>query len=82
VGDCPGGTPEFLCNLVRSSLYGAPVSFAGYWKDPKDKAKYLADSKWLADWNNERDDKNSTHRENLLAVNKCAASCCAVFRTD
>jgi palmitoyl-protein thioesterase len=70
VGDCPGGTPEFLCNLVREDIYGAPVSFAGYWKDSMDQAGYLKKSKWLADWNNDQDSKNETYRENLLSLKK------------
>eukprot|EP00301_Raphidiophrys_heterophryoidea_P023813 c7545_g1_i1.p1 GENE.c7545_g1_i1~~c7545_g1_i1.p1 ORF type:complete len:401 (-),score=100.41 c7545_g1_i1:111-1280(-) len=69
VGDCPGGTPEFLCNLVRESLYEAPVSFAGYWKNSLDKDKYLKDSKHLAFWNNERDDKNSTYADRMRSLN-------------
>eukprot|EP00298_Acanthocystis_sp_HF-20_P014076 c20626_g1_i1.p1 GENE.c20626_g1_i1~~c20626_g1_i1.p1 ORF type:complete len:391 (+),score=151.52 c20626_g1_i1:24-1196(+) len=70
VGSCPEGTPEWICSLIRDNMYGAPISFAGYWKDSLDKAKYLKDSKWIADWNNERDSKNITHAETLTSVNK------------
>jgi len=69
VGDCPGGTPEFLCNLVREDLYGAPVSFAGYWKNSMDKATYLTKNKHLAYWNNEHDTKNSTYASNMRSLN-------------
>eukprot|EP00299_Pterocystis_sp_00344_P014385 c7119_g1_i1.p1 GENE.c7119_g1_i1~~c7119_g1_i1.p1 ORF type:complete len:378 (-),score=68.61 c7119_g1_i1:13-1110(-) len=70
VGDCPGGTPEFLCNLVREDLYGAPISFAGYWKNSLDQATYLSKSKWLATWNNDHDSKNQTYRENMLSLKR------------
>lgn len=70
VGECPKGTPEFICNLVRDHMYTAPVSFAGYWKNPMDQEKYLNESRHLADWNNDRDDKNATYAQNMLNLEK------------
>merc|ERR1711964_736690 len=37
-------------------------------KDPRDKAKYLQKSRWLADVNNERPEKNATYRENMMSL--------------
>jgi len=70
VGSCPGGTPTIFCNAIRDKMYNAPVSFAGYWKNTMDKTKYLAESKWIANWNNERDTKNATYATLLSSVNK------------
>jgi len=73
VGECPGGTPEFICNLVRDHMYAAPISFAGYWRNSMDEAKYLNESRWLADWNNDRDTKNATYAQNIMNLKKYVA---------
>lgn len=76
VGDCPGGTPKSLCSVGKSFMYGAGLSFSGYWKDTsgdadKAKATYLEKSPYLADLNNDKDEKNDVYVKNLQAVNKC-----------
>lgn len=73
VGDCPGGTPTWMCNVGKSVMYGMGFSFSGYWKNPEgDDAEqaYLEKSKYLADINNDRDDKNQRYKDNMLTVNK------------
>jgi palmitoyl-protein thioesterase len=75
VGDCPGGTPSWMCNIGKSVMYGAGFSFSGYWKDTDGdasdtKAKYLEKSPYLADINNDRDAKNQQYVDNMLSVNK------------
>lgn len=75
VGDCPGGTPTWMCNVGKDIMYGAGFSFSGYWKDVDGdaaamEAKYLEKSPYLADINNDRDVKNSTYISNMLSVNK------------
>ena len=75
VGDCPGGTPAWMCNAGKEVMYGAGFSFSGYWKDVDGDAasmesKYLEKSTYLADINNDRDVKNSTYVNNMMSVNK------------
>lgn len=45
------------------------ISFAAYWKDPFNYDSYLTHSHFLADINNERDQKNQTYRNNILSLN-------------
>jgi len=45
------------------------VSFAAYWKDPLDMEDYLTYNIFLADINNERDQKNSTYKKNIASLN-------------
>jgi palmitoyl-protein thioesterase len=77
---CPDKDPQCdtLLDLMNQIAYGKwaeplfqkYISFAQYWKDPKNESAYLELSGFLADVNNERAVKNSTYRMNLISVNK------------
>lgn len=45
---------------------------AQYFRDPAELDEYLASSNFLADVNNEREEKNDTYRENLRRLNTFA----------
>merc|ERR1712187_375823 len=49
---------------------GHSFALCDYWKDPTDKATYLAKSRFLADINNEKDTKNATYKTNLQSLAK------------
>jgi len=70
VGTCPAGTPGFICDIFKLGPYTAKLSFAGYWKEVADEATYLKDSTFLADVNNEREQKNASYVLNMTALNK------------
>eukprot|EP01104_Vermistella_antarctica_P013482 TRINITY_DN4080_c0_g1_i2.p1 TRINITY_DN4080_c0_g1~~TRINITY_DN4080_c0_g1_i2.p1 ORF type:complete len:257 (+),score=52.51 TRINITY_DN4080_c0_g1_i2:158-928(+) len=56
-----------LCSSLCSSLQDT-ISFAQYWRDPYRLDDYLEKSKFLADLNNERADKNYTYVERLRSL--------------
>lgn len=70
VGECPAGTPAFICGPGQKGLYAKHFSFAGYWKDVADKDEYLSESRFLADLNNDREEHNATYRANMINLNK------------
>jgi len=73
--NCPGEI-VFFCDIVRDLLnYGAYVDFvqdflvqAQYWHDPLHRDTYVEKSKFLAEINNEKPDKNASYSENLAAL--------------
>merc|ERR1712055_660839 len=73
--NCPGEN-VFFCDIVRDLLnYGAYVDFvqdflvqAQYWHDPLHFDTYVEKSKFLAEINNEKPDKNASYAENLGAL--------------
>jgi len=75
---CPGN--ETFCNWVREALdLGAYLSFvqdylvqAEYWHDPTNEDEYVQKCVFLPDINNERTEKNSTYKSNLMSLNKFA----------
>lgn len=71
VGTCPKNILyQAVCPLWKLDEYGAPIAFSDYWKDSKDKATYLKKSRFLADINNEKDQKNITYKENYSSLTK------------
>merc|ERR1711915_842880 len=73
--NCPGEI-NFFCDIVRDLLnYGAYVDFvqdflvqAQYWHDPLHFDTYVEKSKFIAEINNERTEKNATYAENLAKL--------------
>jgi len=73
--NCPGEMVYF-CDIVRDLLnfgvYNDLVQNflvqAQYWHDPLHEETYLAKSRFIAEINNERAEKNMTYRENLLQL--------------
>merc|ERR1712098_121768 len=69
---CPGEM-IFFCDIVRDLLsYGAYVEFvqdilvqAQYWHDPLQFDTYVEKSKFIAEINNEKAEKNSSYAENF-----------------
>jgi len=72
--------PDYYCpwldeifSMIIENAYGDwiqdHISFAAYWKDPFDFDSYLKYSHFIADINNERKDKNSTYKSNLIKLN-------------
>lgn len=60
-----------LCPLWRLAPYSAGLAFADYWKDPRDKAAYLQQSRWLASVNNERGgSRRASYREHMLQLQR------------
>jgi len=45
------------------------ISFAAYWKDPFEYSTYIISNIFLADINNEREDKNITYKKNMESLN-------------
>ncbi|TPX38959.1 palmitoyl[protein] hydrolase [Synchytrium endobioticum] len=80
IGDVPscGEKSVFTCQVARNLLErGAYLSFvqqrvvqAQYYKDMTNYLTYLQASIFLADINNERDDKKRTYADNLTTLNK------------
>ena len=70
------GENHKLCDYVRRLLnYGAYLGWiqdilvqAQYWHDPLAELEYQENSLYLADINNQGPVKNSTYRDNLLAI--------------
>ncbi|KAK2754686.1 hypothetical protein FQN54_006819 [Arachnomyces sp. PD_36] len=68
---CKGA--EALLRFGRwSSLAQSRFVPSQYFRDPEDLDNYLEHSNFLADVNNEREEKNETYRENLSSLNKFA----------
>merc|ERR1711963_841393 len=72
---CPGEM-NFFCDIVRDLLnYGAYVDFvqeilvqAQYWHDPLHFDTYVEKSKFIAEINNEKAEKNETYAVNLASL--------------
>merc|ERR1712215_331900 len=72
---CPGEM-NFFCDIVRDLLnYGAYVEFvqeilvqAQYWHDPLHFDTYVEKSKFIAEINNEKAEKNETYAVNLASL--------------
>lgn len=58
--------------LLKANTWSAYVQShvvpAQYYRDPKDMETYLEHSGFLADINNERQDKNATYKQNLVKL--------------
>merc|ERR1712223_1024880 len=73
--NCPGEM-NFFCDIVRDLLnYGAYVDFvqeilvqAQYWHDPLHFDTYVEKSKFIAEINNEKAEKNETYAVNLASL--------------
>jgi len=71
---CPGDYT--ICEMIRRLLdIGAYVSWiqeflvqAEYWNDPLDQDNYLNYNVFLPDINNEKEKKNDTYKQNLMAL--------------
>jgi len=70
VGTCPSSVPGFICDIFKLGPYTAKLSFAGYWKDVSNKAEFLKASTFLADMDNEKDQKNAQYKTNMMSLNK------------
>lgn len=71
IANCPNNILyKLVCPLWKLDKYSASIAFSDYWKDPMDKAQYLQKSRFLADLNNERDQKNATYKANMLKLEK------------
>jgi len=73
---CPDRYCPWINVLFDALLNGFPsrevqntFSFATYWKDPFRIKDYVKDSVFLADINNEREEKNATYRKNMISLN-------------
>ena len=72
------GEDHTICDYVRRLLnYGAYKHWiqsflvqAQYWHDPLDEETYRQKSVFLADINNEKEQKNMTYKENLMKLDK------------
>merc|ERR1712168_796516 len=72
---CPGEIDMF-CDIVRDLLnFGVYTDLvqnflvqAQYWHDPLHEDTYLEKSRFIAEINNERADKNATYKENLVKL--------------
>ena len=64
--------PDWLVRALNSAPYEPSlqdgVSVAQYWRDPYRLEEYLEKSKFLADLNNERVDKNPQYARNLVTL--------------
>ena len=71
VGACPS-SPIYnaVCPLWKLAPYTAPLAFADYWKDPTDQKTYLARSRWLAEMNNERNEKKEIYKQQMLKLER------------
>lgn len=73
-------TGDWICRGAEALLrYGRWSDFvqsrlvpSQYFRDPEELDSYLEHSNFLADVNNEREEKNETYRENLSSLNKFA----------
>ena len=59
-----------VCPLWKLAPYTAPLAFADYWKDTTDERQYLARSRWLADMNNERKEKNEAYKQQMVRLER------------
>jgi len=71
IANCPNNILyKLVCPLWKLDKYEASVAFSDYWKDPSNKDQYLQKNRFLADLNNERDEKNATYKANMLTLEK------------
>lgn len=71
VGTCPKNLLfDSVCPVWKLAKYSAPIAFADYWKDSRDESGYLAKSRFLADLNNEKEQKNATYKANFASLTK------------
>ena len=71
IGTCPKNALfEAVCPVWKLAKYNAPLAFSDYWKDSKDESGYLAKSRFLADLNNEKAQKNATYKANFASLTK------------
>lgn len=61
---------DLAYNKDSEAIFQKDISFAEYWKSPFNQTAYLKYSGFLADVNNERQIKNATYRQNMIALNK------------
>jgi len=74
---CSDSTCPWLADLMSLISEGAwtetwmqdNFSFSTYWKDPFEYGEYLNVSSFLADINNEKPQKNSTYKQNIMSLN-------------
>jgi len=74
--NCAGN--HYICDYVRRLLnYGAYTSWvqnslvqAQYWHDPLDNSEYRAKSKFIGEYNNDKDVKNESYKDNLIKLEK------------
>ncbi|KAI9934361.1 hypothetical protein ASPWEDRAFT_38077 [Aspergillus wentii DTO 134E9] len=72
------GPGDWLCKAANALLYSgrwtkvvqSQLVPAQYFRDAADLDDYLAYSNFLADINNEREEKNPTYRDNLASLNR------------
>uniref|UniRef100_A0A7S1LKN7 GPI inositol-deacylase n=2 Tax=Neobodo designis TaxID=312471 RepID=A0A7S1LKN7_NEODS len=69
-GECPDWKcPELAELMAKWAAEGWNVTFAQYWKDPFNYARYLATNDYLTAINNERaDSQNATYKRNLVGI--------------
>jgi len=79
--DWHGLCPEWICpwmpyffDIILDGYwidqeFQETFSFAYYWKDPLNYDGYLEENVFLADINNERENKNSTYKKHITSLN-------------
>jgi len=71
ISSCPSSSLyKMVCPLWKLAPYTARLSFADYWKDPSDQATYLERSRWLADFNNERENQNADYKRRMATLDR------------
>lgn len=79
ISDLPTcGSTDFWCQqrnrIMKTQLWTSyaqnNIISAQYYRDPEDLDTYLENSNFLADINNERDEKNLTYKENMQSIDK------------
>ncbi|CAF3019758.1 unnamed protein product [Rotaria socialis] len=58
-----------VSKYAYESVVQDAISVPGYWRDPYQLNRYIADCHYLPDINNERDARNETYRDNMLKLN-------------
>jgi palmitoyl-protein thioesterase len=70
VGTCPDNLLfRLVCPIWKLGPYSAQLAFADYWRG-EDQAEFLQKSRFLADLNNEREQKNETYKQNIIGLEK------------
>lgn len=70
------GRTDWVCKVAMAVLQGSPWSAtvqsrlvpAQYFRDPEQYEQYLEHSNFLADVNNEREEKNETYKKNIMKL--------------
>ncbi|CAF3711411.1 unnamed protein product [Rotaria socialis] len=65
----PAEFRELVSKYAYESVVQDAISVPGYWRDPYQLNRYIADCHYLPDINNERDARNETYRDNMLKLN-------------